>query len=133
MERYLVTIEFRYSDAPDSKRDYTSRDKTITIGTYDEFEVACAYGNRVLETLESRFKLHRFPDGRDAKKDRFSINGGCFGGKNNLVTNLAYLNTPFAFYAKITTQNYVDVNETIDEVLASVKRYRKYLTKRNQE
>ncbi|GEM_PF-1132037 len=132
METYLLTIEFRYADAPNAKLDSTVRDKIITIGTYDDFELACIHGNKALETLESRFELHRFPDGSLAEKYRFSTNGGCFGGKNNLVTNLAYLKTPFHFYAKITTQKHGDINETVDEVLASLKRHKQYLTE-NQE
>lgn len=122
--KYLVTIEFRYRELSkqESAGDYVS--KTLTIGVYDTFEDACINGNKTLENLEGRFSTHVFPDGRTAKKDRFSKNGGCFGRSVNIVTNLAYLKTPFEFYAKITTLNYAPFNETIDEVMNSINKYK---------
>lgn len=126
MEKYLVTIEFRYSDAPKTEDGYTCRSDKVTIGVYDEFNEACINGNKVLENLESKFDLHVFPSGLKAKKERFSKNGGCFGGKKDLITNLAYLKTPFEFYCKITTLKYAPIDDSITEVINSVKRYRKY-------
>lgn len=124
-EQFLVKLELRYSDAPDSI-DSTHRTKKITIGVYDDFDTACINGNALLETLESKFPLHRFPDGRYAKKERFSKTGGCFGYPNTLVTNMAYLKTPFAFYAKIVTLKYHSVEESIEEAINAIKRYRDY-------
>jgi len=43
-----------------------------------------------------------------------------------LVTALAYLRTPFEFYAKITKLTYADVEETIIEVLEANKRYKEH-------
>ena len=126
IEKYLLGIEFRYSDAPKTDDGYAYRSKTVTIGVYDTFEEACKNGNSLLEYLESRFKLHQFPDGRNAEKERFSKNGGCFGSKKNLVTNLAYLKTPFQFYAKIETLKYGNIDESINNVISSVKRYKIY-------
>lgn len=126
MEKYLVTIEFRYSDAPNHPDDMTSKNKMVTIGVYDSFDDACLNGNTILENLESKFAIHVFPNGSEAKRDRFSKPGGCFGSKNTLVTNLAYLKTPFEFYAKITTLKYDSIDESIDDVVNSVKRYRSY-------
>lgn len=126
MEKYLVTIEFRYSDAPQTEDGSTSKNKTVTIGVYDTFDDACTNGNNLLETLESKFELHEFPGGRKAPKERFSKNGGCFGSKNTLVTNLAYLKTPFEFYAKIQTLRYSGIDESINDVVDSIKRYRNY-------
>ena len=82
--------------------------------------------NKVLEFLESKFALHTYPDGRKANKDRFGKNNGCFGSANRLITQLAYLRTPFDFYAKITQLKYNDVDETITEVLEAEKRYKEY-------
>jgi len=124
MEKYLVTIEFRYSDAPIADWDSTSKSKTITIGVYDSFEDACLNGNLLLEKLEGKFDIHTFPNGSKARKERFSKNGGCFGGKYTLVSNSA----PFAFYAKIETLKYASVDETIDDVINARKRYIKYKT-----
>ena len=127
MEKYLVTIEFRYSDAPETEDERsTSKTKMVTIGIYDTFEDACQNGNNLLEVLESKFELHQFPDGRKASKERFSKNGGCFGSKNTLVTNLAYLKTPFEFYAKIETLKYNPIDEVVKNVVSASKRYRNY-------
>lgn len=127
MEKYLVTIEFRYSDAPRHEDDYTSRSNKVTIGVYDDFDKACENGNKLLEELESRFKLHEFPNGKGfAKRERFSKNGGCLGGKKDLITNLAYLRTPFQFFIKITTLKYDDIGDVIDRVVESSERYKKY-------
>lgn len=126
MEKYLVKIEFRYSDAPETEDGSTYKNKMVTIGVYDTFEDACRNGNNLLETLESKFELHQFPDGTKASKERFSKNGGCFGSKKTLVTNLAYLKTPFDFYAKIETLKYNPIDEAIEDVVSSSKRYRDY-------
>ena len=40
MEKYLVAIEFRYSDAPKFEDRGTSNSKTITIGVYDRIDEA---------------------------------------------------------------------------------------------
>ena len=123
MEKYLVRIEFRYSDAPETEDEYTSKNKKVTIGVYDTFEDACKSGNNLLEILESKFELHQFPDGSKASRQRFSKNGGCFGSKNTLVSNLAYLKTPFEFYAKIETLEYSPIDEAIKSVVSASKRY----------
>ena len=126
MKKYLVKIEFRYSDAPKTEDEYTSKNKMITIGVYDTFEEACKNGNNLLEVLESKFELHIFPDGRKASKERFSKNGGYLGSKNTLVSNLAYLKTPFEFYAKIETLEYSPIDEVIENVVNASKRYINY-------
>ena len=123
IEKYLVRIEFRYSDAPETEDGSTAKNKKVTIGVYDTFEEACQNGNNLLEVLESKFELHMFPDGSKAKKERFSKNGGCFGSKNTLVANLAYLKTPFDFYAKIETLEYSPIDEVIENVVSASKRY----------
>lgn len=126
MEKYLVRIEFRYSDAPETEYGWHDKNKVVTIGIYDTFEDACKSGNNLLGVLESKFELHQFPDGRKASKERFSKNGGSFGSKKNLVTNLAYLKTPFDFYAKIETLEYSPIDKVIEDVVSASKRYMKY-------
>jgi hypothetical protein len=131
MEKYLVSIEFRYSDAPETEDGTTSKNKMVTIGVCDTFEDACQNGNNLLEVLESKFELYQFPDGRKASKERFSKNGGCFGGKKNLVSSLAYLKTPFEFYAKIETLEYSPIDEVIENVVSALKRYINYKNNNN--
>jgi len=126
MTKELLTIEFRYNDISKGEFDTEHKNMTITIGVFDTLEEAIVEGNKVLEIFEKHFKLHVFPGNREAKKDRFSKNGGCFGSTNRLISQLAYLQTPFDFYAKITKLNYSDIEQTITDVMESTKRYRKY-------
>lgn len=116
MEKYLVTIEFRYEDGS------CQENKKITIGVYDTFDEAEENGNKTLEVFERHFPLNEAWN----KKDRFSKNGGCFGEPKTLVTNLTYLQTPFSFYANITKLKYEDVEQTILDVIAATERYQEY-------
>jgi hypothetical protein len=120
MTKELVTIEFRYHDAPKSEHDSEYKSKEITIGIFDTLEEAIVEGNKALEVFEKRFKLNTAWN----KKDRFSKNGGCFGYPQRLVSPLGYLQTPFDFYAKITKLTYGDVDETISEALEAIERYK---------
>lgn len=127
MNKELVTIEFRYLDKPAFDRDGGNKSKTITIGVFDTFDEAIEAGNKALEVLEKRFKLNKAWN----KKERFSKKGGCFGSAERLITNLAYLQTPFSFFAKITTLKYCDVDQTITEVLDSINRYKEHEANEN--
>ena len=122
MTKELVTIEFRYHDAPKGECDSEYKSKKITIGIYDTLDEAIVEGNKALEVFEKHFKLNPAWN----KKDRFSKNGGCFGYPQRLITPLAYLQTPFDFYAKITQLKYDDVEQTIVEALDAVKRYKEH-------
>lgn len=126
MTKELVTIEFRYHDKSKGEHGIDYKTKTITIGVFDTLEEAIVEGNKALEVFEKHFKLHVFPNKGEAKKERFSKNGGCFGTANRLITDLAYLQTPFNFFAKIQQLKYGDVDETIMEVLEATKRYKEY-------
>ena len=125
MEKYLVTIEFRYNDAPkydDDSPQYIN--KTITLGVFDTRDEANLSGNKALEIFETHFKLNPHWN----RKRRFSNNGGCFGFPNDLVTHLAYLQAPFDFYAKVTKLKYDDIEQTIINAMEAIKRYRKFKT-----
>lgn len=114
MEKYLVTIEFRYNDSPNGE--------VITIGVFDTRDEANLNGNKALEVFETKFKLN--PNYN--KKRRFSNNGGCFGYPESLISDSAYLQTPFAFYAKVTKLKYDDVEQTINNVLEKIKKYNEF-------
>lgn len=126
MEKYLVRIEFRYYDEPKTEDGYSSKNKMVTIWVCDTFEDAYQNGNNLLEVLESKFELHPFPDGSKASKERFSKNGGCFGGKNTLGTNLTYLKTPFQFYVKIEILKHNPIDVIIEDIVNASKRYMNY-------
>lgn len=122
-EKHLVTIEFRYTtkfinEYREIENKY--KNKTITIGLFDTLEQAMEEGNKSLEVLESHFPLHTYPSGAKATKNRFCKNY-IFGQPKKLVTNLAYLKTPFEFYAKIQTLYYTDTNDAILSVLSELK------------
>jgi len=122
MEKYLVTIEFRYNGLSKDGKSTDNKNKIVTIGVFDTSDEAITKGNEALQVLEKQFKLNPHYN----TKDRFSKNGGCFGSPKYLITNLAYLQTPFSFYAKITKLNYFDLEQTIFEVVESGKKYREY-------
>lgn len=122
MKKYLVTLEFRYTDVPKGADDYKCVRRVLTLGIHDDFEEACDTGNLTLEFLESKFKLN--PNYN--RKERLSATGGCFGGKNTLITNLGYLITPFEFYMKITTLTLGPADEVVKDVLEGVERYKAY-------
>ena len=89
--------------------------------------MSCLQNEMILESL---FDLHVFPSGIAAKRERFSKNGGPFGSKKNLITDMAYLKTPFRFFAKITTLEYDNIEGVVNSVLDSIKKYKVY--QRNQ-
>jgi len=122
MKKELVTIEFRYVDKPRSEDFDGHESKTITIGIFDTLDEAIVEGNKALEVFEKHFKLNTAWN----RKERFSKNGGCFGSSKRLISNLAYLQTPFSFYAKIERLKYDDVEQTILNVLEARKKYDKY-------
>lgn len=126
MTKELLTIEFRYKDKPKGDWDSAHQTKTITIGVYDTLEEAIVEANKTLDIFEKHFKIHTFPTGSEAKKERFGKNNGCFGQPNKLITDLAYLRTPFSFFAKITTLKYDALEQTISEVLEAGKRHKEY-------
>lgn len=127
MIKELVTIEFRYRVVPEGAFGGNGN-KTITIGVFDTFDEAIVEGNKALEVFEKKFKLNSTWN----RKERFSKKGGVFGTAVRLITNSAYLRTPFDFYAKITKLDYEDVEQTIVNVLLAGARYNEF-KKQNQD
>ena len=120
MNKYLVTIEFRYSDVPDAW-DSTHRSKKFTIGVYDSIEDAIVNGNKQLEIFEKHFKLNTAWN----RKERFSKD-------NKLISDLAYLQTPFQFFAKIDTLVYCNIEQELHNVMQAVKNYKEYQSAQDQ-
>lgn len=121
MEKFLLTIEFRYDDAPKYKEDRSPQyiTKTITIGVFDTRDEANISGNKALEIFESKFKLNPHYN----RKERFSNNGGGFGSPKDLICDGTWVMTPFSLFAKIEKLKYGDVEQTIDEAVGACKRY----------
>ena len=114
MEKYLVAVEFRYTGKPD-KIGCTSYSKTLTIGVFESFDDAIEHGNKFLGYMETLFPL------RHSNKDRFGLSNGPFNSKTTLVTELGYLKTPFAFFAKITTLNFANTGDFVAGILSDLK------------
>jgi len=128
MKKYLLNIEFRYSKVPEKEFLHSSTSDTITIGVYDSFNEACERGNKTLELLERKFPLHVFPNGTVAPRQRLSENGGAYGSRKWLISNLGYIKTPFTFYIKITTLTYDDIDYKVDQIVRDTKEYMKWST-----
>lgn len=109
---YHVTVEYRHNHP---EKGFTC--KEFTLALTETAQEAYDAGNSFLEKLEARFTLHEFPSGLKAKKERFSKNGGAFGTPKHLITNMAYLNTPFAFFAKVTKLNMSSAEDYINSIL----------------
>ena len=114
MEKFLVTLEYRYKDSPNIF-DSIYKEKINTIGVFENIKDAIASGNNVLIELEKHFKLNEHYN----KKERLTED-------KKLITNLGYLKTSFDFYLKIQTLKYNDFNESLQDVLKSVNNYNEY-------
>ena len=117
MVKHLLTVEFRYCDAPKYEHDHQCINKTITIGIADTLEEAVIEGNKVLNILAEHFEVR--PD------DKFSTNG-YFGLPERLVTNTCYPTKRVQYFAKIETLNFDSLNETIDETFKAYDRYKEF-------
>lgn len=111
MVKYLVTLEYRYHDEPNSFNS-TYRTKIDTIGIFEDIKDAVKAGNNTLIEWEKIFNLNKCHN----KKDRLTET-------KKLVSNLAYLETPFNFYLNIETLNF---KNSLTEVLKSIENYNKY-------
>ncbi len=115
--KYLVKIEFCYNGPPDF-RGSTSTSKEVVIGVYGDVKKACEDGNKVLEELESRYPLNPAYN----RKRRLSHTDASL----RLISNLAYIKTPFTFYLSVKKLNYELMPAAIDDVLEDIDKYREY-------
>lgn len=115
MTKELLTIEFRYHDAPKSFYDCEYKTKIITIGIFDTLDEAIEGGNKVLSVLSKNFEVRA--------DDKFKKNY-LFGAPKRLVTNCCYPTKGVQYFAKITSLKFEDLNETIKETFDAFKRYK---------
>jgi len=117
--QFLTTIEFRYNDAPKYDDDNVQHlNKIVTLGVFDTIQEAQTAGNKVLELLESNYKLN----------PNYNIKQRLGLGRynKNLITDLGYIKTPFSFYLKITELKYNDLEQVIIDATESIKRYKQF-------
>lgn len=81
---------------------------------YDDQDQALNAGNEALRELEKLFPMHVFPNGEEAPKQKLSR-------INSIVSEMAYLKTPFNFYMKIETIFKNTIGEFVGSVLADLK------------
>lgn len=115
MRKELVTIEFRYHDAPKSEHDSECKIKRITIGIYDTLEEAIDVGNNILGILSETFEVR--------PEDRFK-KVHLFGSPQRLVTNCCYPTKGVQYFAKITQLKFDHLKETVAETFEAFKRYK---------
>ena len=125
MEKYLVTIEFRYSSPPTHEYSGTSRIKKVTIGVFDEIKIACIEGNKQLEILEKHFELNPNYNTKDRLKPNVNLG-------YPIVANW-YLKTPFEFFLKVETLHFESIEDTINNVVDCVKKYKEFKREEMEE
>lgn len=125
MKKELLTIEFRYLDAPDGVWDCENKNKKITIGIFDTLDEAIQVGNKALQELSKQFEVR--------SDDKFSLNGNCVGGPQKLVTNCCYPTNHVEYFAQITTLDFADLLTTIQMTFEAVERYKQYRKKLDEE
>lgn len=119
--KYLVRLELRYNDSPNDIGS-THRNNVITLGVFDHVEEAYNCGNEALEELEKHYSLNKNWN----RRERFSKNGGAFGSAKHLITDLAYLVTPFSFFMSIETLKHTPIMEAIKAAREACARYKHY-------
>lgn len=125
MTKELLTVEFRYCDAPQGAHDCEHKHKTITIGVYDTLEEAVKKGNEVVQELSQYFEVRR--------DDKFSLNGGIFGSSKRLVSNCCYPTNGVSYYAKITPLKFADMPTIIQKAFEAEARYKQYLKEQEED
>lgn len=117
MTKQLLTIEFRYHDAPKGDYGTECKSKTTTIGIFDTIEQAMEAGNNALKVLANHFQVR----GDDVFKANF-----LWGMPKTLVTNTCYPTKGIQYFAKIETLHFTDLQEAIHETFAAYDRYKEY-------
>lgn len=111
----LLTVEFRYSDAPHSGAESTFRSKTITIGIYGNIEDAVYEGNKILDILSNTYEV----------REKFKVKG-LFGQPDRLVSNCCYPTKGIQYFANITSMEFSNIEDIISETLNAYTRYENY-------
>lgn len=114
MDKFLLTIEFRYHVVPKYDSDLYDKSDVVTIGVYDSFDEAIDNGNEVLKMLSDNFKFYG---------SKFGKNNGPFGSPTMLVCSA--FKYPEVF-CKITKLKYFDIKQTMNNALNSEKEYREW-------
>lgn len=110
MKKYICEIEFRYNDIPTFLETSSIFQKKITIGIYDDIDIAIENGNNALKTLsEKGFEIR--------PNDKF------IKGKFLFVSNCCYPTKGISYFASIITLSFEDISSVIDELYKAKERF----------
>lgn len=125
--KYIATFEMRYNklDRDNDKGFFCHK---ILIGIYDTFIDACDDCNKYLELLGSKFPKNKKNAGHG---DRFSLNGGPFGARKDLIVNYGF-SLPFEFYFKIEEHKESDFMTEINKAIFDIKHCREHQNRLNE-
>lgn len=118
MEKYLVTINLDIHRHQPMKTVISYCEKKVTIGVFDEIQIACIEGNKQLEILEKHFELNPNYNTKDRLKPNVNLG-------YPIVANW-YLKTPFEFFLKVETLHFESIEDTINNVVDCVKKYKEF-------
>ena len=107
MKKQLLTIEFRYDSVPKYKKFGGYTTKIVTIGIFDTLNDAINSGNDCLKVLSNRFEVR--------KDDIFSLTTS-LGIPGTMVTNCCYPTNGVQYFAKITSLNFDNLEDKINEI-----------------
>ncbi len=104
--KYLLEIEFRYTiNKGTDNEEYKA--PIIVIGVYNNIDAAIKSGNNELIKLESRYE----------KNEHYPLSR--FSEKKKLISDLAYLKAPFAFFFTLRELNIAE--NGIDNIFSELK------------
>ena len=91
-QMYVITADFRYRSGEDDWK----KDNVFCIWFCKTADEAVNKGNKAIEYIERRIG-NKF-------RDKFSLNGGCFGSRNFLIAdmNVKYKGKCMEIFVKIT-------------------------------
>ena len=106
MKNFIVTVEYRYGDYTQEKQ---------TLGIFEDISDAINCGNDFCIVLENKYPLN--PNYNIKRR---------FNKSTLTMGNLAYIKTPFAFYAKIEKLRYFETEQLLNNIEKSITEYEEY-------
>lgn len=110
-QMYVITADFRhYGDNDDWKKD-----KVFCIDICKTADNAVIKGNAILKYIERRIG-NKF-------REKFSLNGGCFGSRNFLVAdlNVNYKGKRMGIFVKIMEYTKRNMRDVLTDVKQQIK------------
>lgn len=108
---YAIKADFRYRDGEDDWK----KDKVFCIDICKTADEAVEKGNKALDYIERRI--------RNKFREKFSLNGSCFGSRNFLVAdmNVKCKGKRMDIFVKITEYSKRNMRNVLTEVKNNLK------------